>query len=130
MRKLPSGESGVHLLATRIGKRLTVIRRSRGISRRDLATTLELPTESIEAYEKGTRLPRTYTLYELAQALSISTAFLLDNSPPQESGLDKQSVQLIKRLAKLPEHERSLLFNLIKACISAFGMLTSIRSRS
>ncbi|MFL6195521.1 MAG: helix-turn-helix domain-containing protein [Thermoanaerobaculia bacterium] len=129
MRKLPSGQSGVSLLARRVGKRLAEIRRSQGISRRELATTLELPTASIEEYEKGGRLPRTYTLHQLSVALGVSAGELLDDDPPGGQTHEDAIVFLLRRLEKLPDPDRRVLIDFFTVIVTAFERLAIWRDR-
>jgi transcriptional regulator with XRE-family HTH domain len=119
----------VSLLARRVGKRLAEIRRSMGISRRELATTLELPTASIEEYEKGGRLPRTYTLHQLSVALGVSAGELLDDDPPGRPPREDAVVFLLRRLEKLPEADRRVLVEFFGVIITAFERLAIWRDR-
>ena len=131
MRKLPSGQSGVDLLAKRIGKRLSRLRNERGVSRRELATMLELPVESIEAYERGTRLPRTYTLYELANALNVGTSVLLDDEPEAQKydAWEPRFLRIFQRLSELPDYEKGLLYNLFEPCVTGFETVVKVQAK-
>jgi transcriptional regulator with XRE-family HTH domain len=101
-----------------------------GISRRELATTLELPTASIEEYEKGGRLPRTYTLYQLSVTLGVSTAELLDDEPPSSRFREEATVFLLRRLEKLPGPDRRVLLDFFGIMVSAFERLAMLRDRA
>ena len=117
------------LLARRVGRRLAEVRRAQGISRRELATTLELPTASIEEYETGGRLPRTYTLHQLSVALGVSAGELLDDDPPGQPVREMPVLSLMRKLERLPDADRRVLVEFFGGVISAFERLAVWRER-
>ena len=72
MRKLSSRRYRSSELATVVGSRIEAFRRERGWSRAQLATQLEIDRKWLEDYEKGLKLPPTYSLYQLAGAFGVS----------------------------------------------------------
>jgi transcriptional regulator with XRE-family HTH domain len=115
MRRHPSGEPGVQALKKRIARRLTEFRRKRGLSRRELATLLELPVDSIEAFEDGERLPRTYTLYCMALALNINAGeFMADES----ERLKGTTHNLMRRLEDLPAEPSRILLEFFELLLT------------
>lgn len=58
--------------ANKIGKRIAQVRKGRGVSQSDLSRILLKDRQSLNRVEKGQRLPSSFYLFELAQALDVS----------------------------------------------------------
>jgi transcriptional regulator with XRE-family HTH domain len=80
----------------RFGKRLAAIRKSRGLSQRDLAAKVGISNRMIAYYEAQNGNPPIPKLTVLANALSVTTDELLGNKP-MRSNVPKNS-RLWKRL--------------------------------
>lgn len=64
--------------ADRIGRRIRAIRLEKGMSQAELGAALNLPADRIQKYENGARKPRIEMLKQLANALGVETAALMD----------------------------------------------------
>ena len=65
-----------------LGRRVRHVRRSRGLTLADLAERTGRPTAYLSRLENGRVEPRLGVLGDLAEALSTTTADLLEDSPP------------------------------------------------
>ncbi|MCW8898300.1 MAG: helix-turn-helix domain-containing protein [Flavobacteriales bacterium] len=65
-------------LQDKIGKRIIELRTQKGLSQSDLARACMKDRQSIEKIENGKVNPTAYTLYEIAQALSVNPSELLN----------------------------------------------------
>lgn len=66
-----------HLFVKQFGKRLRQLRQERGLSQQDLARLAKLHFMQIGKYERGEGFPAAESLLALANALEVSTDFLL-----------------------------------------------------
>ena len=69
-----------------LGENLKRIRLEKGISRKDLAATIEIDESSYGKYERGERNLPADKIYNLAISLNCSVADILGENPNAESG--------------------------------------------
>lgn len=100
-------------LAAIVGARVRRFREERNWSVRELATVLEIPVKWIEDYEAGLRLPRTYTLYRLADVFQVSFATLLAEDPPERPLVDDRLLAELRRIQELEVDDRRVLAELL-----------------
>lgn len=110
-----------------IGRRLSQFRKERGWDRPLLATKLEIPTSWIEEYERGLRLPPTYTLCRLAHVLGISVGSLVDESPEETPLVNEELIALLRRLEELPLEDRRALAALLDSLVRGMEALRKDR---
>ena len=65
-----------------IGEKIRAIRKSKGITQKDLAVAMGVSASMIGQYEVGIRSPKIETLKKIAQALGVDVNALLDLSIP------------------------------------------------
>lgn len=65
-----------------IGEKIRAIRKSKGITQKDLAVAMGVSASMIGQYEVGIRSPKIETLKKIAQALGVDVNALLDLSSP------------------------------------------------
>jgi transcriptional regulator with XRE-family HTH domain len=61
------------------GKRLSEVRKSRGLTQEQLAEMANITSLSISYIEQGRRWPRLLTLHKLSSCLNVSVAELFKN---------------------------------------------------
>lgn len=127
MRKDPAEKKGVLALGKQVGERIRKARRLRRMSTRQLATLLELPVESIEDYESGRRLPRTYTVSEISRTLGVSAGYLLDPEI-SERKTDRFRVLLARFEGLEDEKGRDLVFEFMSALVSALERMDQMKT--
>ncbi len=62
-----------------VGKRIKEIRKSKGISQKQLAGILEVTETMVSQYERGLKNPKIETLQKIANALQVSIADLRED---------------------------------------------------
>ena len=60
-----------------LGPRIAALRRERGLSQAELAAAIRVSPSALGMYEQGRREPSADTLVALADALAVTTDFLL-----------------------------------------------------
>jgi transcriptional regulator with XRE-family HTH domain len=117
-------------LAVVVGRRVRRFREERNWSVRELATVLEIQEQWIEDYEAGLRLPRTYTLYRLADVFQVSFATLLAEEPPERPLVDDRLLAELRRIQELEVDDRRALAELLRTVASGLGRFREARRRS
>lgn len=93
-------------------QRLRRAREIRGWSQSDLATEAGMPPSSIAHFETGTRKPSFDTLRRLANALDMTTDFLLGRV--EEPGLAEAGDPLFRDVGKLSANDREIARDFLK----------------
>jgi phage repressor protein C with HTH and peptisase S24 domain len=81
-----------------LSKRLWRARKNKNMSREQLARKLEISANSLYNYEKGIQVPTANVLKKIAEALNVSTDYLLGNTddptpPPQKTAFERAKKQ-------------------------------------
>jgi transcriptional regulator with XRE-family HTH domain len=93
-------------------QRLRAARHLRQLSQSELATRAEMPPSSIAHFETGTRKPSFDNLKRLANALEVSTDYLLGRV--KEPGLAEAGDPLYRDMDKLSDKDRTLAKDFLK----------------
>jgi transcriptional regulator with XRE-family HTH domain len=104
------------------GKRIATVRKSRGLSQRDLASKVGISNRMIAYYEAQTNRPPAAKLTVIANALKISIDELLGNTPL--SVKEPQNGRLWKRLQvveKLPPQAQKQVVKLVELLAKSTG---------
>ena len=92
-----------------LGARIAALRRNAGLSQAELAQQLQISASAMGMYEQGRREPSAQTLVTIAQALGVTTDYLLTGipEPEQEDTLNKMLLSRIttadRRLEERPD---------------------------
>ena len=80
-----------------MGARIAALRRNAGLSQAELAQRLQVSASAMGMYEQGRREPSAQTLVTMAQALGVTTDYLLTGipSPDQEESLNQMLLSRI-----------------------------------
>ena len=76
--------------------RLRVLRREKNFSQTDLGRLVDLHYTHIGRYERGLSLPSSDTLMRLAEALGVTSDFLLHGEPEKAAGAVAGTVAKLK----------------------------------
>lgn len=87
-------------------ERLRAAREMRGWSQSDLAQEAGMPPSSIAHFETGSRKPSFDTLRRLANALEVTTDYLLGRV--EDPSLTEAADPLYRDVSKLTAHDREL----------------------
>ena len=99
------------------GEKLAQIRKDKKMSQQELAKKAGIHANVLGRYERGEARPFIEVGVKLAQALEVSTDYLLGNS---NLDIDMNTLKKIEEIAKLPEENRQQLLQMIDYFILGF----------
>lgn len=100
-------------------ERLKKARLAKGFSKSDLAKTINVHYSQIGRYEDKGAQPSADVLAKLANALEVTSDFLMNGSSEDLAGsnlIDKELLNQFKIIEKLPEDDK----NVVKVFLDAF----------
>jgi transcriptional regulator with XRE-family HTH domain len=100
------------------GDKLVMLRRKHNISQKDLANKIGVHVTNISRYEQNLYVPNHETLIKISKFFNVSLDYLLidEHENPYIVDLDDlQLLQLVNKIASLPEKDRNRLKNIIKS---------------
>jgi len=100
------------------GNKITQIRKEKGLSREDLGKQVGTSGAIIGRYERGDMAPSIEIATKIAKALNVSLDFLVGNSTLIIK--DNKILERLENIAKMPQNEKTQLFNVIDAYIRDF----------
>lgn len=92
-----------------LGQRIADAMRARGAGRASLAETAGLAPDTIGRYLEGTSAPRADTLVEIARALDVSAATLLEGGATDTDPVTDAVATILRHRPGLDDMERSIL---------------------
>ena len=81
-----------------IGPRIAALRRARGLSQAELAQRIRVSPRALGMYEQGRREPSAETMVALAEALEVTTDFLLTGRVASPGEADALSRLILSRV--------------------------------
>jgi transcriptional regulator with XRE-family HTH domain len=106
------------------GRRLSAVRKTRGLSQKALAAKLETTREVIEYYERRAVNPSLAFIERAAQALEVSIAELLGGESTPVRGRPGRSPRLARRLEQirlLPRKEQEFVIRFLDTVLEKAG---------
>lgn len=103
--------------------RLKLLRLQRGFSQTELAERTHLSHVHVGRMEKGASQPTADVIRRLAEALGVTSGYLLDGAPgemPQPQFADPEFYRKFRELEQLPAEERDVVVKLIDAFLFRF----------
>ena len=100
-----------------LSERLKEARTKKGLSQSDLAKKVKLHYTQIGRYENKGAQPSADILSKLADALDVTTDYLMSGSQDEmaEGISDKELMTQFKRIAKLPKEKKAIVKELLDA---------------
>lgn len=98
--------------------RLKEARTKKGISQSELATLIGVHVTNISRYERGENKPTSEVLSKLADALEVSSDFLMSGSADDiasDSISDKELLSQFKKVSSLPNDKKKLVKEFLDA---------------
>jgi transcriptional regulator with XRE-family HTH domain len=95
-----------------IGDKITTLRKQKDMSQTDLGKAVGVSREIIGRYERNEVLPSIEVAAKIANALEVSLDFLAGNT---DQLLEKNIIQRISDIQKLPQDDKAHLFALMDA---------------
>lgn len=102
------------------GKRLTSLRKERGLTMKELAAKLDVSLRSLFYYEKKSNQPPAHLLTAICRELDISADELLGLKPLKKKSAPEET-ELLKKLKKiksLPPTDQRALFHYLNALVA------------
>jgi len=120
--------SNLNYLDMEFKDRLKLARKEKGISQSKLAEMIDVHVTNISRYERGENKPTSRVLTRLADALGISTDFLMSGSADEVADAaisDRELLEQFKKVEQLP-NDRKLL---VKEFLDAFLIKVELQQR-
>ncbi|MGM0479069.1 MAG: helix-turn-helix domain-containing protein [Bacteroidota bacterium] len=103
---------------TKIGDKITQLRKQKNWSQTELAKQISASREAIGKYERNEALPSVETAKKIANAFGVTLDFLVDDATTPS--LDKETVKRINDIQKMDVNTKTVLFNDIDTYIQHF----------
>lgn len=100
-----------------LGDNMMLIRKKKKLSQADLGKLTGTSGDVIGRYERGDIKPSIEVAAKIADALEVSLDYLVGKSSVL---LDKQTVDRIEDISKLPADKKAYVLNLIDMCLRDF----------
>ena len=116
-------------MQTGFADRLRQLRKQRDLSQAELAQLVGLHTNLIGRYERGESRPAADTLKRLADALGVSSDYLLEGAVDQAAKArfeDRELLEQFQQVEQLPDHDKAL----VKSFLDAFLFKRKVQSMS
>lgn len=100
------------------GKRLTAAREAKGLTKEKLGKVVDVHHSQIGRYEKGEASPSAEVLKKMANALNVSTDYLMNGTTADlaaENIQDKTLINQFNRISELSEDNKTVVSKLIDA---------------
>lgn len=100
------------------GKRLAAAREAKGLTKQKLGEVVDVHHSQIGRYEKGEASPAAEVLKKMANALDVSTDFLMNGTTADlaaENITDKTLINQFNRISELSEENKIVVSKLIDA---------------
>lgn len=106
-------------------QRLVRLRKERGLSQAELAQRLGIAQPNVSDYERGETQPGFDVLVALAHVLKVSADELmgLQSSPPQPIIKDRQLLQHVLLIERLPKRDKEALLRTIRLYVGRVKLL-------
>lgn len=107
-----------------LGARIAQLRKEQNITQVQLAETLDISQQTMNAYEMGHRRVPVSALPVLAQALAVSVEDLIGTAPAttaKKRGPAPKLQQQMDRIAKLPKTKQKFVIDMLDAVLTQHG---------
>ena len=102
------------------GRRLAAVRKSRGLTQRQLAERMETTREMVDYYERRAVNPAVGVIERAADALGVSVAELMGieagKAPPRRGPTGKLR-QVFEDAARLPRRQQEMIVEMVSALV-------------
>jgi transcriptional regulator with XRE-family HTH domain len=100
-------------MSVKFGDRVTQARKEKGLSREELAELIGTSAPIVGRYERGDMMPSIEIATKISEAVGVSLDFLVGKSSLLVK--DKNMLERLEDIAKLPSAKQSELFNVMDA---------------
>ena len=102
-------------MSANFGDRILQARKEKGLSREELAEKIGTSAPIVGRYERGDMVPSIEIATRISEALEVSLDFLVGKSSLLVK--DKNMLDRLEEIAKLPDAKQTELFNVMDAYI-------------
>lgn len=102
-----------------LGEKIKLIRMKKKLSQQDLSQVAGIHQKNISKYEKDLVIPSAVVLKNIADALEVTTDYLLGNED-SDTIKDTALLRQFKEVDTMPDEEKSTLMKVISAYIRDF----------
>ncbi len=107
---------------TRLGARIAELRKTQNITQVQLAETLGVSQQTVNAYETGYRRVPVSALPMLASTLAVSVEELIGTpSPAARRGPAPKLLQQVERIQRLPKAQQRFVMQMIDTVLAQAG---------
>jgi transcriptional regulator with XRE-family HTH domain len=99
-----------------LGQRIKMTRIQRKLSQSELARMAEVHQKNISKYENDGVVPSATTLKAIADALDVTTDYLL-GSEREDAIQDKTLLKYLREVDQMPDDLRQAIIKVLDACI-------------
>ena len=110
-------------MSVKFGDRVMQARKEIGLTREELAEKIGTSGPIVGRYERGDMMPSIEIASKIAEALEVSLDFLVGNSSILVK--DKNILNRIEDIAKLPSQKQGELFNVLDAYLRDYKTSTA-----
>ena len=110
-----------------LGQKIKLGRTQKKMSQQDLGLIADTHQKNISKYEKDLVIPSATTLKKIADAIQVTTDYLLGNEK-MDTVKDTALMQQFQEIDKMPEEEKGALMKVINAYIRDFKTKSSYAS--
>jgi len=103
----------LHLIMTKIGNKITELRKQKGWSQSELAKQISASREAIGKYERNEAIPSVETAKNIADVFDVSLDYLVGDL--LKPSFDKRMVERLEDFELLTEEDKKHLFALLDA---------------
>lgn len=115
---------------TGFADRLRALRKQKNLSQTELGKLAELHYTHIGRFERGTSRPSSDTLKRLADALEVSSDYLLDGSTEEAAKAkfeDRELLRQFQEVEHLPEEDKTVVKKLLDAFLTKKHLQSLVR---
>jgi transcriptional regulator with XRE-family HTH domain len=111
----------VDSLSKQIGANVTRIRKSKGLTQKDLANKIGISQRLLSHFEVGRRRIMAVMLFQIAQALDVATdkIFGVNGSKTSSKSISPSLTKRVQEIEKLPLNEKRALIKTIDNFLKA-----------
>lgn len=106
---------------TDFARRLRQMRSQRGLSQTELGSLADIHYTHIGRYEAGRSIPTAETLKALANALGVTTDYLMDGTTTEIASArlaDRELIQCFQEVERLPDEDKAIVKKLLDAFLA------------
>jgi len=102
-----------------IGRRIKLAREAKKLTQEQLAEIVDLSPMHVSVLERGQKPPKLETMIKLANSLSVSGDFLLQDVITHSKAIPATEITLL--ISSLPENEQNRILQSVRAYVEAYS---------